>query len=109
MRVTHVSFRCRYMAIVRPLQHRMSRRRARLALAIIWLASGLLAVPCLLYSTTMTMRYNQPHLYIVHQVNSKFCCIATESDIAADVIKLQAASHVTRIRYEGMLQDKWMC
>jgi hypothetical protein len=34
----------------------MSRHRAWLALAVIWLASGLLAVPCLLYSTTMTRR-----------------------------------------------------
>ncbi|PNF38360.1 hypothetical protein B7P43_G08973, partial [Cryptotermes secundus] len=50
-------FFCRYMAIVRPLQHSLSKRRARLALVVIWLASGLLAVPCLLYSTTMTRRY----------------------------------------------------
>ncbi|XP_021930461.1 tachykinin-like peptides receptor 86C isoform X2 [Zootermopsis nevadensis] len=55
----------RYMAIVRPLQHRMSRRRARLALAVIWLASGLLAVPCLLYSTTMTKRYANDQRRIV--------------------------------------------
>ncbi|KAK7866056.1 hypothetical protein R5R35_008562 [Gryllus longicercus] len=48
----------RYMAIVRPLRHRMSRRRARLALAAIWLCSALLALPCALYSTTMTMRYS---------------------------------------------------
>ncbi|KAL0275015.1 UNVERIFIED_CONTAM: hypothetical protein PYX00_003006 [Menopon gallinae] len=45
------------MAIVRPLQHRMSHRKARIALAVIWIASGLLGVPPLLYSTTMTKRY----------------------------------------------------
>ncbi|KAK9503423.1 hypothetical protein O3M35_009978 [Rhynocoris fuscipes] len=44
----------RYMAIVRPLKHRMSRRKARIALVIIWAASALLAIPCLLYSTTMS-------------------------------------------------------
>ncbi|KAJ9579513.1 hypothetical protein L9F63_004832, partial [Diploptera punctata] len=55
----------RYMAIVRPLQHRMSRRRARVALVIIWLASGILAVPCLLYSTTMTRRYANAQTRIV--------------------------------------------
>ncbi|XP_015591693.1 tachykinin-like peptides receptor 86C isoform X4 [Cephus cinctus] len=48
----------RYMAIMRPLQHHMSRRRARLALALIWFASALLALPCLLYSTTFTRRYS---------------------------------------------------
>ncbi|CAH1400349.1 unnamed protein product [Nezara viridula] len=46
------------MAIVRPLKHRMSRRKALLALLAIWMASGLLALPCLLYSTTRTRRYS---------------------------------------------------
>ncbi|XP_014241538.1 tachykinin-like peptides receptor 86C isoform X2 [Cimex lectularius] len=48
----------RYMAIVRPLKHRISRRKAGFALAVIWLASCLLALPCLLYSTTMQMYQN---------------------------------------------------
>ncbi|XP_054263186.1 tachykinin-like peptides receptor 86C isoform X1 [Macrosteles quadrilineatus] len=47
----------RYMAIVRPLQHRMSRCTARAAIAVIWIASALLAFPCLLYSSTMVKRY----------------------------------------------------
>ncbi|XP_024939280.1 tachykinin-like peptides receptor 86C isoform X2 [Cephus cinctus] len=51
-------YHLRYMAIMRPLQHHMSRRRARLALALIWFASALLALPCLLYSTTFTRRYS---------------------------------------------------
>ncbi|XP_048512367.1 tachykinin-like peptides receptor 86C isoform X2 [Athalia rosae] len=55
----------RYMAIVRPLQHRMSRRRALLAVAMIWFASALLALPCLLYSTTMTRRYSNGQTRIV--------------------------------------------
>ncbi|XP_046390625.1 tachykinin-like peptides receptor 86C [Ischnura elegans] len=47
----------RYMAIVHPLKHRKSKRRARWALAAIWTSSGLLALPCLLYSTTMVQWY----------------------------------------------------
>nr|CAD7456012.1 unnamed protein product [Timema tahoe] len=47
----------RYMAIVRPLHHSLSRGRAIVATIFIWLASGLLATPCLLYSDTMTKRY----------------------------------------------------
>ncbi|KAG8235861.1 hypothetical protein J437_LFUL013945, partial [Ladona fulva] len=43
----------RYMAIVHPLRHRKSKSRARWALAVIWTSSALLALPCLLYSTTM--------------------------------------------------------
>ncbi|XP_047103610.1 tachykinin-like peptides receptor 86C [Schistocerca piceifrons] len=42
----------RYMAIVKPLQHRMTRRRALLALLAVWMASALLAAPCLVFSTT---------------------------------------------------------
>nr|CAD7427242.1 unnamed protein product [Timema monikensis] len=47
----------RYMAIVRPLHHSLSRSRAIVAILFIWLASCLLATPCLLYSDTMTKRY----------------------------------------------------
>ncbi|XP_049806834.1 tachykinin-like peptides receptor 86C [Schistocerca nitens] len=47
----------RYMAIVRPLQHRMTRRRALLALLAVWAASGLLATPCLIFSTTNVHTY----------------------------------------------------
>ncbi|XP_071449414.1 tachykinin-like peptides receptor 86C [Hetaerina americana] len=47
----------RYMAIVHPLKHRKSKRRARWALGAIWTCSGLLALPCLLYSTTMVQWY----------------------------------------------------
>ncbi|XP_043273113.1 tachykinin-like peptides receptor 86C isoform X2 [Venturia canescens] len=48
----------RYMAIMRPLKHHMSRRRTIIALISIWLASALLAMPCLLYSTTKTRKYS---------------------------------------------------
>ncbi|BES91945.1 receptor [Nesidiocoris tenuis] len=47
----------RYVAILRPLKHRMSRRKARVALVIIWAMSSLLALPCLLYSTTKIRSY----------------------------------------------------
>nr|BAO01084.1 neuropeptide GPCR A34 [Nilaparvata lugens] len=47
----------RYMAIMRPLRHRMSRRRARLLIAVVWASSCLLALPCLRYSQTMTRKY----------------------------------------------------
>ncbi|KAF6213654.1 hypothetical protein GE061_011376 [Apolygus lucorum] len=46
----------RYVAIVRPLKHRMSRRKARIALIMIWLSSSVLALPCLIYSTTKSRR-----------------------------------------------------
>ncbi|XP_034943152.1 tachykinin-like peptides receptor 86C isoform X3 [Chelonus insularis] len=55
----------RYMAIMRPLQHHMSRRRTTVALILIWLASALLAMPCLLYSTTLTRRYSNGKSRIV--------------------------------------------
>ncbi|XP_057332523.1 tachykinin-like peptides receptor 86C [Microplitis mediator] len=55
----------RYMAIMRPLQHHMSRKRTTVALVLIWLASTLLAMPCLLYSTTMTRRYSNGKSRIV--------------------------------------------
>ncbi|RVE53585.1 hypothetical protein evm_001726 [Chilo suppressalis] len=42
----------RYVAIVKPLQHRLSRRVARTALFTVWCASALLALPSLLYSDT---------------------------------------------------------
>uniref|UniRef100_A0A336K3G4 CSON002393 protein n=1 Tax=Culicoides sonorensis TaxID=179676 RepID=A0A336K3G4_CULSO len=47
----------RYIAIVRPLQHRTSRKKARIFLLVIWLMSCVLAAPCILYSTTMTKTY----------------------------------------------------
>ncbi|XP_063703924.1 tachykinin-like peptides receptor 86C [Culicoides brevitarsis] len=47
----------RYIAIVRPLQHRTSRKKARIFLLIIWVSSCLLAAPCIMYSTTMTKTY----------------------------------------------------
>ncbi|OWR55678.1 neuropeptide receptor A33, partial [Danaus plexippus plexippus] len=44
----------RYVAIVKPLQHRLSRSMARAALFSVWFASALLALPSLLYSDTYT-------------------------------------------------------
>lgn len=48
----------RYIAIVHPLRHRTSRKKARLFLLIIWALSCVLAAPCLMYSTVMTKRYH---------------------------------------------------
>ncbi|CAH0674010.1 unnamed protein product [Spodoptera exigua] len=47
----------RYVAIVKPLQHRLSRRVARTALFTVWCASALLALPSLLYSDTYKKQY----------------------------------------------------
>ncbi|CAH1635702.1 unnamed protein product [Spodoptera littoralis] len=47
----------RYVAIVKPLQHRLSRRVARAALFTVWCASALLALPSLLYSDTYKKQY----------------------------------------------------
>lgn len=42
----------RYVAIVRPLQHRLSRTMARAALFTVWCAGTLLSLPSLIYSDT---------------------------------------------------------
>ncbi|XP_063628084.1 tachykinin-like peptides receptor 86C [Cydia splendana] len=47
----------RYVAIVKPLQHRLSRSVARAALLTVWCASALLALPSLLYSDTYKKKY----------------------------------------------------
>ncbi|XP_073952889.1 tachykinin-like peptides receptor 86C isoform X2 [Choristoneura fumiferana] len=47
----------RYVAIVKPLQHRLSRKVARAALLTVWCASALLALPSLLYSDTYKKQY----------------------------------------------------
>ncbi|XP_038219388.1 tachykinin-like peptides receptor 86C [Zerene cesonia] len=47
----------RYVAIVKPLQHRLSRRMARAVLLTVWFASALLALPSLLYSDTYKKKY----------------------------------------------------
>lgn len=65
----HIRDNCRYMAIVRPLQHRMSHCTARSAVAVIWVASAMLAFPCLLYSSTMVKRYS---LVLVRFTNTTF-------------------------------------
>ncbi|XP_059468472.1 tachykinin-like peptides receptor 86C [Neocloeon triangulifer] len=46
----------RYLAIVRPLQPRMSKMSARVTIVVIWVASATLGFPCLLYSTTITYK-----------------------------------------------------
>ncbi|XP_012145303.1 tachykinin-like peptides receptor 86C [Megachile rotundata] len=48
----------RYMAIMRPLKHRMSRKRTVIIVFLIWTISSVLALPCLLYSTTESRRYS---------------------------------------------------
>ncbi|XP_013173847.1 PREDICTED: neuromedin-K receptor-like [Papilio xuthus] len=47
----------RYVAIVKPLQHRLSRRVARAVLFSVWCSSIILALPTLLYSDTYTKKY----------------------------------------------------
>ncbi|XP_064095584.1 tachykinin-like peptides receptor 99D isoform X2 [Macrobrachium nipponense] len=47
----------RYIAIVRPLKPRMTKSEARNFIIFIWASSMLLALPCLLYSTTVSIRY----------------------------------------------------
>ncbi|KYM92273.1 Tachykinin-like peptides receptor 86C [Atta colombica] len=49
---------CRYMAIMYPLKHHMSRKRTVITLILIWGISSALATPCLLYSTTSLRRYS---------------------------------------------------
>ncbi|XP_069170111.1 uncharacterized protein [Procambarus clarkii] len=48
----------RYIAIVRPLKPRMTKSEALKTIVVIWVSSLTLAVPCLLYSTTVSIRYN---------------------------------------------------
>ncbi|XP_055321797.1 tachykinin-like peptides receptor 86C [Sitodiplosis mosellana] len=47
----------RYVAIVRPLHRRNSRKKARRLLYIIWILSTLLSAPCFIYSTTESKQY----------------------------------------------------
>ncbi|XP_017781116.1 PREDICTED: tachykinin-like peptides receptor 86C, partial [Nicrophorus vespilloides] len=46
----------RYLAIVHPLKPRMSKVFSIFVIFLIWIFSMLLAIPCLLYSTTVTYR-----------------------------------------------------
>ncbi|KAI9564743.1 hypothetical protein GHT06_008484 [Daphnia sinensis] len=55
----------RYIAIVYPLRPRMSKSTARIAISLIWLASCILAVPCLLYSQTLSHSYRGGEVRIV--------------------------------------------
>lgn len=47
----------RYVAIVRPLHRRNSRKKARIFLTVIWSMSGALSAPGLVYSATESKRY----------------------------------------------------
>ncbi|KAK8733015.1 hypothetical protein OTU49_006708, partial [Cherax quadricarinatus] len=47
----------RYIAIVKPLEPRMSKTVARVFILVIWTSSMVLALPCLLYSTTVSVTY----------------------------------------------------
>ncbi|XP_068200557.1 tachykinin-like peptides receptor 86C [Palaemon carinicauda] len=47
----------RYIAIVKPLEPRMSKTTARVFILIIWSSSMLLALPCILYSDTVSIQY----------------------------------------------------
>ncbi|KAI8424560.1 hypothetical protein MSG28_003016 [Choristoneura fumiferana] len=49
--LTGISFD-RYQAIVRPMRPRMSKTCSLITIAVIWVSGMLLAIPCLLYSTT---------------------------------------------------------
>ncbi|XP_047984209.1 tachykinin-like peptides receptor 86C [Leguminivora glycinivorella] len=53
--LTGISFD-RYQAIVRPMRPRMSKTCSLITIAVIWVSGMLLAVPCLLYSTTKEYR-----------------------------------------------------
>ncbi|KAL1117622.1 hypothetical protein AAG570_003937 [Ranatra chinensis] len=46
----------RYLAIVRPLKPRITKCKAQFTILIIWSSSLILAIPCLLYSTTITYK-----------------------------------------------------
>ncbi|XP_031336336.1 tachykinin-like peptides receptor 86C [Photinus pyralis] len=47
----------RYLAIVHPLQPRMSKTSSLVTIVLIWIASMISGFPCLLYSTTVTYKY----------------------------------------------------
>nr|XP_053656101.1 uncharacterized protein LOC128704905 [Cherax quadricarinatus] len=52
----------RYIAIVRPLKPRMSKGEALQVILIIWISSMILAIPCLLFSTTVSIRYKNDEI-----------------------------------------------
>ena len=49
----------RYIAIVKPLRPRISKLWAIMILCAIWVGSGLLAIPAVLYSKTWTFNYEE--------------------------------------------------
>ncbi|KAF9824012.1 hypothetical protein SFRURICE_020278 [Spodoptera frugiperda] len=71
----------KYVAIVKPLQHRLSRRVARAALFTVWCASALLALPSLLYSDTykkqFKVRVHRPASYAPHATDFRLSCTET--------------------------------
>ncbi|XP_037965375.2 tachykinin-like peptides receptor 86C isoform X2 [Plutella xylostella] len=54
--LTGISFD-RYQAIVRPMRPRMSKTCSLIMIAVIWVSGMLLAIPCLMYSTTKEYRF----------------------------------------------------
>lgn len=69
----------RYVAIVRPLHRRNSRKKAIIFLLLIWMFSGALSMPCLLYSTTESKMWVYNLVYYVlelHILHVSFWCIS---------------------------------
>ncbi|XP_033324548.1 tachykinin-like peptides receptor 86C [Megalopta genalis] len=58
----------RYMAIMRPMKHRISRKITVITMIVIWTIASALALPCILYSTTTLRRYSNGRTRIV-------CCL----------------------------------
>ncbi|XP_026482073.1 tachykinin-like peptides receptor 86C [Ctenocephalides felis] len=75
--LTGISFD-RYMAIVRPLEPRMSKKCSLLAIAAIWFAGMILGIPCLMYSSTVV--YNEKYHLTA--------CILVWPDGSSDVSKM---------------------
>lgn len=65
----------RYVAIMRPLQPRMSKRRNLAIAAVIWISSSLISCPMLLFFKTEEVRI---HTYIVdcNNIFSIFVCVS---------------------------------
>ncbi|XP_076647502.1 tachykinin-like peptides receptor 86C [Halictus rubicundus] len=55
----------RYMAIMTPLRHRISRKVSVLSMIVIWTIASAVAFPCLVYSTTKSWSYSNGKSRIV--------------------------------------------
>lgn len=84
----------RYLAIVHPLQPRMGKAAALTTVAVIWMASSILGLPCLLYSRTIE--------YTFGNGRTRTSCILVWPDGMPTVSQLDYAYQVSQINNNNL-------